>query len=57
MASIEQAFSLKDDTVLKEFGYIFISNCAKALRKDMTPYLPAIVAQLVDTVKESEEVD
>ena len=53
MQSIAQAEQLNDDS-LKEFSYVFISNCAKAMGNVFVDRLPALVPVLLHVVEESE---
>jgi len=55
MQSATQGVGLKDET-LKEFSFVFIANCAKAMGKAFDSYLPSLVPFLLEVVAESEVV-
>ena len=53
MASITEAEAIKDES-LREFSYVFISNCSKAMGNVFIPRLPSIVPILLDVISESD---
>lgn len=51
--SAMQATNMPDES-LKEYSYIFIANCAKAMTRAFDPLLPTLVPHLLEIIAQSE---
>lgn len=43
-----------NDATLKEFSYVYIANCAKAMKTAFNPILPTLMPHLLEVIGESE---